>query len=947
MEVNYKDTINLPKTEFSMKARLAQLEPALQKKWEEMDLYGKVREARKGCEKYILHDGPPYPTGDIHIGTGRNKILKDFLVRYRTMQGFDAPYVPGWDCHGLPIELQVLQELGDRREETPRSEVRRLCRRHALKYVEVQKAQFKSLGVGGDWNHPYLTLDPAYEAGILEVFAEMVGKGFVSRDLKPIHWCYHCLTALAEAELEYEDIAGASVYVNFILRDDAASHFPVRHDDEVNLLIWTTTPWTLPGNLAVALHPLAAYAAVRYVHPATGTQTVSILADAAVERVMAAVGVEDFERLGQAKGKDLEGLCYRHPLMEKICPVVLADYVTLDEGTGCVHTAPGHGREDHQTGLQYGLEILSPVDEKGYFTAEAGIFAGQHIVEGDRNIPAHLIESGRMLHQDETLHSYPHCWRCQNPVIFRATDQWFVQVDRNGLRQMALEAIRKTKWIPRWGEERMSTMVSERPDWCISRQRAWGVPIPAFYCERCGTVLLTRDVVRHVQSIFAERGADCWFDEEMDDSAFVPEGTTCEQCGAADWQREKDIFDVWFESGSSHNSVCRHREELRHPADLYLEGVDQYRGWFQLSLLPSLAAWGQAPFRTVMVHEFVVDEKGRKMSKSHGNFVSVREAVERFHAEILRLWASSVDYTCQTPFNADYVEQNMVDAYRRVRNTFRFLLGNTGDFDPSVHAVAYEELSELDRWALDETARLVEDVTRAFDSCALHRIHSRIHNFCTVEMSAVYLDALKDRLYCAAPHWPERRGAQTVLREILLVLCRLCAPILVHTAEEVWSHIAHRDEQTESVHLCHWPEAPHEWIDDELHSRWQRILAVRSDVARAVEDLREQGAVAKGMECAVKLWSADAELGELLRARKELLTELLIVSELEVLEQEPAPQQAATMLKGEKAPDLLVAVSPSPHAKCARCWSLRPSVGKHADFPDLCERCARAVQDIS
>ena len=949
--MDYKQTINLPKTDFSMKASLARLEPEMQRRWDEMGLYHRIREARSGRQRYVLHDGPPYPTGDLHVGTGLNKVLKDFFVRYATMRGYDAPYVPGWDCHGLPIEVKVLEELGDERETTPTVRIRELCRDYALKFVEKQKQQFKSLGVSGDWENPYLTLHHGYESGVLEVFAGMVGNGLVCRDLKPVHWCYHCGTVLAEAELEYEDVSGPSIFVHFPMVDSQTRAklcglFDLQQSDEPHILIWTTTPWTLPANLAVAVHPEAHYVAARYEHPATGRQVVSVLAEAPADSVLRLSGVERYELLGRARGAQLVGARYRHPFVDRTCPVVPAQYVTLQDGTGCVHTAPGHGLEDYRTGLEHGLKILSPVDEEGVFTDEAGPFAGEHIKQGDVRIVEHLRREGHLLHSGETVHSYPHCWRCHQPVIFRATSQWFVRMDHEGFRERVLEAVAEARWVPAWGEQRMNLMVSERPDWCISRQKAWGVPIPAFYCEQCGELLLTRESVLHVAGIFAERGCDCWF--ETDAAApFLPEGTCCSKCGGQNWRKESDIFDVWFEAGSSHHSVCRKRPELHFPADIYLEGTDQYRGWFQLSMLPSMGAWGESPYRTVITHGFVVDKDGYKMSKSRGNFISIEEGVEMFRAEILRLWMSSVDYCDVINVNADYIKNNMADAYRRVRNTFRFLLGNTSDFDPGRHSVPYEELSEIDRWALDELARLVRDITRAWERYELHRVYTLLHNFCTVQMSSIYLDVLKDRLYCSAADWKERRGTQTVLHHVLLTLCKLSAPVLVHTAEEVWSKIRHRDEQADSVHMCHWPEPQARWLDDELHERWARILAVRDDVARVIEALREQKTVANSMGARVTLWPEGKTLGAIFGGRRDALRELLMVSELTVLEEEPTPDVESGMVRGEKEPGLMVAATASGHPKCARCWNLRPSVGVDPEHPQLCERCVRAVRDHS
>jgi len=658
---------------------------------------------------------------------------------------------------------------------------------------------------------------------------------------------------------------------------------------------------------------------------------------------MGRAGVETWEVMGRAKGSELAGVQYRHPFIDRICPVLEAGYVTLEDGTGCVHTAPGHGVEDYHTGLEHGLEPLSPVDEGGVFTHGAGMFAGMHIQEGDRAICEHLEREGYMLASGTTSHSYPHCWRCRKPVIFRATSQWFLRMDHGGFRQRVLEAVDRTRWVPRWGRERMRLMVGERPDWCISRQKSWGLPIPAFYCEGCGHVILDREGVLRVASVFAEKGSDSWFESEEAATFMGDEPPACPHCGAADWKKESDIFDVWFESGSSHNSVVRHHPELRFPADLYLEGVDQYRGWFQLSMLPSLAAWGEPPYRTVLTHGFVVDETGRKMSKSRGNFISVEEGVRTFRAEILRLWMMSVDSQDQISVNADYIKDNMADSYRRLRNTFRFLLGNLADFDPARHAVPLGEMAEIDRWALDETARLVEGVTREFEAFSYHRAYTLIHSFCTVQMSSTYLDVLKDRLYCSGAGWRERRSAQTAMHHVLVTLCKLCAPVLVHTAEEVWAHIEHKDEPAESVHLCRWPEAPEGWRDDELHERWTRLLKVRDEVARAVEALREQKLVAHSMEVKVMLSPADEDLAALLKDHREAVLELLMVSELELAGDVGQPAAGEGQVIGAAG----ARVERSTHAKCARCWNLRPSVGSDAAHPELCERCARAVAELA
>ncbi len=952
--MSYKETINLPKTKFKMKARLGDLEPRLQKKWDDLRLNEKLSKLRQGAEKYILHDGPPYPTGDLHLGTGLNKVLKDYLVRYHSMLGYDAPFVPGWDCHGLPIEVKVLNELGEKRETTSTAVIRKKCRKYAQKYLKIQKKQFKSLGVNGYWDTPYLTLNTDYEAGTLEVFAEMVKNGYVYRALKPVHWCHQCHTVLAEAELEYADVHSPSIFVNFPVPGDQNADgevnlselFDINDDDDVHMLIWTTTPWTLPANLAIALHPRSDYVAVRYAHPKTQKTVVSILSARLAPLVLPEAGVEEYETLGKVQGSELIGLCYEHPFMHRQSPVVAAEYVTLTDGTGCVHTAPGHGQEDYVTGLENGLDILSPVDEKGVFTDEAGPFAGRHIKKADAEIVTHLVEEGYMLHNTKAAHSYPHCWRCHSPVIFRATNQWFVRMDHDNLRERVLEHVDRVQWVPEWGEKRMKQMVAERPDWCLSRQKSWGVPIPAFYCDSCGEVLLNSETVLHVSKVFAEKGSDSWFETDSAEP-FLPEGTECSNCGGDKWSKEKDIFDVWFESGASHNSVLKKRDMLRFPADVYLEGTDQYRGWFQLSLLPSMAAWGIPPYNTVLTHGFVVDAKGNKMSKSAGNFISVEKGVKNFHAEIIRLWVLSVDYRNTINVSESYVKDNMVDAYRRIRNTFRFLLGNLADFDPTIHSVAYDELCEFDRWALDQTARLVQGLETAWETYELHRVYGLLHNFCAVQMSSIYFDALKDRLYCSAKDWKVRRSAQTALHHILLTLTKVCAPVLVHTAEEVWSHIQHPDQKRESVHLCDWPEPPEKWMDQELSERWKTILTVRDELARCVETMRENKEVSNNMEVKAAFWAGDDALRELLVGHKETLMELLMVSELKVLSEQPSKSELKKMYHGAKAPELYISAVPSDYEKCNRCWNLRDGVGSNSEHGDLCERCILAVKELS
>ncbi len=939
--MNYRKTVNLPKTAFAMRANLRQREPEFQRRWKKMGLYQLIRDARQGRPKYILHDGPPYASGDLHIGTGLNKILKDMVVRSRTMMGFDAPYVPGWDCHGLPIEHQVLRELGEGALQAPTMDVRRRCRKFAAKHVKAHVGQFQQLGVLGDFERPYLTLDPSYEKAVIELFAELVERGYVYKRLKPIHWCYETRTALAEAELEYKDIESPAIYVKFALADDVRDLFPGLGDEPVALLIWTTTPWTLPANLAIALAAMAEYTAIRYDDPATKQKEVVILAEDLVEIVMAKLGIDDYERVGRCRGERLKGRHYCHVFTEERCPIVTASYVSLEDGTGCVHTAPGHGREDYETGLEYGLDIFSPVDEAGRLTDAVPDWMGLHVFDADPLIVDKLQDMGSLLYAETILHSYPHCWRSKAPVIFRATEQWFIAVDHKGLREKVLAAIPQVKWIPAWGEGRITAMVAERPDWCISRQRSWGIPIPAFYCDECGEVLLTKDTCLAVAELFGEKGSDAWF--ETDPADMLPAGTTCAGCGGAKFRRETDIFDVWFESGSSHRAVLRgpqaEAQGLRWPADLYLEGTDQHRGWFQLSMLPSVAADGEPPFKEVLTHGFVVDENGEKMSKSLGNFISVKDALEDFGAELQRLWTASVDFTDEIPASRDIIRR-LEEPYRRFRNTFRFLLGNLRDFDPAEHRVEVAEMREVDRFALARLQRLIADARQAYDDYRIYRVYQRSYSFCAVDLSAFYLNVVKDRLYCDGEDSVSRRAAQTVMFEILNALVRLLAPILVHTAEDVWDAMPGREELP-SVHLALFPEANEAWSDEELEARWQKLLAVRDDVARELEKLRVAKEIGDGLDAAVALY-AEGELYDFLRAHEAHLPEAFIVSEVTVTE--GAMENA---VPGTDVPALGVVALKSDQPKCARCWRHLPSVGADGEHPELCARCAKVVRALT
>jgi len=932
---NYKDTVLTPRTEFPMRADLVgRLEPQMQAAWDKQDLYGRIRKARAGAPKRILHDGPPYATGDLHVGTGLNKVLKDFIVRYWTMCGYDSPYVPGWDCHGLPIEHRVATELGDRFKQMPTEEIRQRCHDYAMKFMARNREDFRRLGVLGQWSAPYLTVDPSYEAGVLDIFAELVEKGFVYRALRPIHWCIHCETALAEAELEYDQAVSPSIYVRFPMVDDVSDLFPQARGASVDLLIWTTTPWTLPANLAIAVHPRFEYALVRFEQD--GATRYVILAEALAEQVADKTGIGRCERLGTVRGEQLRGRRYRHAWIDRIGPVILAEYVTLTEGTGCVHTAPGHGAEDYHSGLVNGLEPFSPVDNTGRFTAEAGEFAGMQVFQADPKIVEKLRQTGMLVHSEPYEHSYPHCWRCHNPVIFRATEQWFIKIDHDGLRRRMLEALGSIRWVPGWGQTRIRGMIENRPDWCISRQRTWGVPIPGFHCKGCGQTLIDARLVRHVRDLFAAEGANCWYRREA--AELLPAGTRCPRCGGGEFDKEHDIFDVWFESGASHRCVLRAYEQLQWPCDVYLEGSDQHRGWFQVSLITAMGAYGQAPFRQVVTHGFVVDEKSEKMSKSRGNFISAGQAVRRVGAEIFRLWTASINYHNDIPTSYAII-QGVSDEYRRIRNTIRALLGNLFDFDPARDRVAADRLEPIDRWALIQLHRLIGRVREAYEQYAFHRVFTAVHSFCAVQMSAFYIDVLKDRMYCERADSALRRSSQTVMYEIVRALVKLIAPILVHTSEEAWQFLPGAAAEADSVHLALMPEPDTSLFDEGFERDWQVLLDVRSDVLRELERLRQAGTIRQPLDARVELVTEDAELAAVLERYEDLLAMVLIVSEA-AWRRGTAPDAAA----GQALPTLRIQAAPSRHPKCARCWRHLPSVGSDEQYPDVCRRCAEAVR---
>jgi len=935
--MDYKATLNLPKTSFPMKANLPESEPKMLAWWEQFGMYKRLRQVAADRPLWILHDGPPYANGNIHLGHVLNKVLKDVIVKSRAMLGFNAVYVPGWDCHGLPIEHQVDKELGlddpavDIRRAMDPVEKRKKCREYALRYIDIQRNEFKRLGVFGDWDNPYVTMAPAYQAIIAREFGRFVGRGLVHKGLKPVHWCMHCKTALAQAEVEYEDQRTPSVWVKFPLTSVPAELQTKLAGRRAFAVIWTTTPWTLPANLAIAVHPTQSYVAVE----AFGE--VYIVARARVNDFLTVLGNPKHGVLGFFEGAQLVGHTFRHPWIDREGTIAAADFVAMDQGTGLVHIAPGHGEEDYELGRSLGLPIFNPVDDDGRFVPGVEHFAGLTVWEANPRIVEHLRSVGMLVAERRLDHTYPHCWRCKNPTLFRATEQWFIELDKQGFRASVLEAIKRdVQWIPPWGEERIYNMVAHRPEWVISRQRVWGVPIVAFYCAGCGTLLLEERIIDHVARIFREgQGADEWYARAA--RALLPPGTRCAKCGGDRFAKETDILDVWFDSGCSHAAVLETRPELRWPAEMYIEGSDQHRGWFQSSLLESVGTRGAPPYKAVITHGFFVDGEGRKMSKSLGNYIALEELVPKYGAEILRLWVTSEDYTQDIRVSLEILDR-LADAYRRIRNTFRFLLGNLSDFDPARDRQSSARLDEIDRWILDRLGRLVGRVTRAYETYEFHTVFHAVHNFCAVDLSAQYLDIIKDRLYTSAPDDPRRRAAQTTCYDIFSALARLMAPILTFTAEEAWRHVP--GVKAESVHLERFPEAPREWLDDTLSREWGRLLEVRREVAKALETARAQSLIGSGLEARVRIAAAPEDLPELLRAKRALLPTLFIVSQVEL---GGARASAAVRYESQEIPGLVIGVDRARGRKCQRCWTWSERVGEHPEHPGLCERCVPVV----
>ncbi|MEG1727557.1 MAG: isoleucine--tRNA ligase [Acidaminococcaceae bacterium] len=926
--MDYGKTLNLPETEFPMRAGLPEREPEFLKYWEENKIYEKKQALHAGKEKFVLHDGPPYANGEIHMGHALNKILKDIVMKYKYLQGYDTPYVPGWDTHGMPIEHAAIKNLGLKREELDTLVLRNECKNYALKWIDDQREGFKRLGVLGDWENPYITLKPAYEAKQIRVFGEMAKKGYIYKGKKAVYWCTHCETALAEAEIEYGEQKSPAIFVKFPITDDKGLLPEAAKDKDCFVVIWTTTPWTLPANVAIAVHPNFEYAWVE----AEGE--VYLMAKELMGAVGQACKKEFTNILGTVKGSELEYMVTRHPFIERDSVVVLADYVTLDAGSGCVHTAPGHGQEDFETGMRYKLPILSPVDAKGYLTAEAGEeFAGMFVFDANIPILRHLAGINRLLGKETIRHQYAHCWRCKEPIIYRATEQWFASVD--GFREAALNAIdNEVKWVPAWGQARIHNMVADRHDWCISRQRVWGVPIPIFYCEDCGVSIVNDATINAVADLFGKEGSDAWWAHSA--AEILPADTVCPQCGGQHFTKETDIMDVWFDSGSSHEAVCKERPELAWPVDLYLEGSDQHRGWFQSSLLTSIACHGQAPYRSVLTHGYVVDGEGHKMSKSIGNTISPQEVIKQYGADVVRLWVSSSDYKADIRISKEILKQ-LSEVYRKIRNTIRYILGNTNDFNYATDKVNFADMEELDRWALMHLQHLKEKVTEAYETYEFHVLYHAIHNFCTVEMSAFYLDIIKDRLYASKATAQERRSAQTAMYEIMQDLVVMLAPVLSFTMEEVWQFMKKPASQLESVQMMPWPTVHQEYFDVALETKWDRFIELRSEITKVLEGARRAKTIGHSLDAKVEL-HATGEALEILRAVEADLPTLLIVSQTELV----ATLEGGLELTGRD--DLKVTVKAAEGTKCERCWIYSDTVGKDSEHPTLCTRCRAALK---
>ena len=932
---DWKDTLNLPRTGFPMKANLQTAEPEAIARWDAMNLYGQIREKRHGAPRFVFHDGPPYANGRIHLGTALNKILKDIVIKSRSMAGFDVPYIPGYDCHGLPIELKVDRELGAKKRDMSVADVRRACREYAARFIDVMTEEFKRLLVFGDWPHYYLTMDYRYQADIARALGKYVEHGLVYKGKKPVHWCIHCRTALAEAEVEYADHSSPSIYVEFPLNPasapDVASRIPELAGRDVSVLIWTTTPWTIPSNMAVAFHPEFDYAA----YDVDGRAV--IIAEELAEAVEQIVKKPLGRPLARMKGRALEGLRFKHPLYERDSVGVLADYVTLEQGTGVVHTAPGHGADDYLTGVKYGLEIYAPIGPGGQFLDTVELFAGQRVFDANQNVEQALHERHRLWHRETFSHQYPHCWRCHNPVIFLATSQWFVRLDGDPviqgedgqtrtLRQAAQHAIdHQVKWIPRWGRDRIFNMVSNRPDWCISRQRAWGVPIPALDCTACGEAVLTHGLIEKAATVFEQYGADAWYERPIEE--FLTPGLACPSCGGTAFERAYDILDVWFDSGSSHEAVLARQPELGWPADMYLEGSDQHRGWFQSSLLIALGTRGRPPYRQVLTHGFLIDLEGRKMSKSVGNVIAPQDVIKESGAEIIRLWVALSEFTEELRVSKEILTR-VVDVYRKLRNTCRILVANLYDFDPATDSIPLEQLDAVDRFALARYGEAAERMLRAYDEYDLSTVAQTLNTLLTVDLSAFYVDVTKDRMYTLNAKSHERRSTQTAMYIICDGLARLLAPILPVTADDLWRHLP--GQRCESVHLADFPKVA-ALPDSSVTGTWERLLVVRETVNAALEERRKEKIIGNALGARVVI-TASGPVASLLEANQRHLPMLFNVSDV-----------ALHVGAADGADEVSVVVEKAPGVKCARCWRFVPSVRTEPEWSGICDRCHDAL----
>ncbi|KQU18462.1 isoleucine--tRNA ligase [Bacillus sp. Leaf13] len=917
--MEYKDTLLMPKTEFPMRGNLPKREPEIQEKWKEMDIYKKVQEQTEGRPLFILHDGPPYANGDIHMGHAMNKVLKDFIVRFKSMSGFQAPYVPGWDTHGLPIET-ALTKKGVKRKEMSVAEFRKLCEEYAYVQINNQREQFKRIGVRGDWENPYITLKPEYEAQQIKVFGEMAKKGYIYKGKKPVYWSPSSESALAEAEIEYQDKRSASIYVAFEVTDGKGVI-----EEGVKIIIWTTTPWTIPANLGISLHPQLNYVVVSVENEKY------LVAEALLESVTESLGWENPTILKSVKGSELDRAVAKHPLYDRESLVMLGEHVTTEAGTGCVHTAPGHGEDDFIVGQKYGLDVLCPVDEKGVMTEEAGEFAGLFYDQANKPITEKLTEVGALLNLTFITHSYPHDWRTKKPTIFRATAQWFASI--KDFRGELLKAIEETKWVPAWGETRLFNMVRDRGDWCISRQRAWGVPIPVFYAEN-GEPIITDETINHISELFREQGSNIWFEQEAKD--LLPEGFTHEGSPNGIFTKETDIMDVWFDSGSSHQAVLEERDDLQRPADLYLEGSDQYRGWFNSSLSTSVAVTGKAPYKGVLSHGFALDGEGRKMSKSIGNVVLPSKVMNQLGADILRLWVASVDYQSDVRVS-DPILKQVSEVYRKIRNTFRFLLGNLDGFNPDTDKVAFQELREVDQYMLVKLNKLITQSKQGYENYEFATIYNMVNNFCTQDLSSFYLDYAKDILYCEAPNGKDRMAIQTVLYESLVSLTKLVSPILSHTADEVWAFIPGVTE--ESVQLTLMPEAISIDNAEAIEEKWTAFMDVRDNVLKALEEARNQKVIGKSLNAKVMVY-VNEETKNLLNSIEESFEQLFIVSEFVI-----AGDVASAPAEAVKLEDIAILVTKAEGETCERCWNVSKEVGQVEEHSTLCPRCATVVKE--